>query len=222
MHNTCLVGLDRDGTINVDPGYFGKDDDWKEQLEIYSGVTEGIKKLKSYYGVKVIVATNQAGVAMGFYGVERVKEINEYIDQLLRAQGAFLDGWYFSCFVDKKYAKIHELVDHNWVNDNTDETKPGIGMLRRAAKDLGFTLESLAVTDNLSRIYFIGDRVSDVKTGLNAKGKSVLVTDGKNNNDYKKAKDMLKEYPERIFFADNFLSATEMILSDHRYVVRTI
>ncbi len=212
-----LIGLDRDGTINYGIDYLGKDDNWKEEVSIYPGVVEGIKKLKSLDGSKVIVATNQLDVARGYFGVNRAKEINQYIDELLKVQGAYLDGWYLCYTVSKNYAKSMGLDENNpWIRDN-DLRKPGIGMLRIAAKDMGFNLKSLAMkNDNSTGIYFIGDRVTDVLTGLNAKGKSVFLLNGKNNNEYKRARKMLNKYSRKIYFAYDFLAAAEMIIYDQK------
>ncbi len=204
-----LVGLDRDGTINVDVGHFGKSSEWKSQLVIYPFVTEGIRRLKAEPTASVVVATNQAGVARGFYGRERVGEINSYIDGLLRAGGAFIDGWYYCPFVGKGYADANNLSpDNPWVVES-DMRKPGTGMLKQAAKDLGVSLDGLPV-------YFVGDTKGDVQTGLNAKGKGVLVLNEKNQKEYVKVKEMEQSSSGRIFFADNMLVAAEIILDDHR------
>ncbi len=204
-----LVGLDRDGTINVDVGHFGKSPEWKSQLVIYPYVTEGIRRLKTEPTASVVVATNQAGVARGFYGRERVVEINMYIDDLLRKGGAFIDGWYYCPFVGKDYAERHSLASDNpWVVES-DMRKPGTGMLRQAAKDLGVSLDE-------SPVYFVGDTKGDVQAGLNANGKGVLVLNEKNQKEYVIVKEMEKSSRGRIFFADNMLVAAEIILDDHR------
>ncbi len=63
MAKPILIGVNRDGTINFDPGYFGRDENWKRQIIIHKGVVEGIQLLNTNNLVKIIVATNQNGVA---------------------------------------------------------------------------------------------------------------------------------------------------------------
>ena len=56
------VFFDRDGTINLDPGYIGS----PNLIKLYSGVAEGIKTLKDNYGFYIIVISNQSGITRGF------------------------------------------------------------------------------------------------------------------------------------------------------------
>ena len=212
MKKLILVGLDRDGTINVDNGYFGKEDDWKRKLVIYNNVAEGIRLLKSDPRFKVIVATNQAGVARGFYGVERIEEVNREIDRRLRLDGAVIDSWQYCPFVDEEYARKRDLAEDNpWIK-NTDMRKPGIGMLRKATEEMGLRLEDFA------DIYFLGNTTGDVKTGLNANGKGILILNGENEDKCILINIMRKkpEYKERAFIANNLLSAAQIIMEKTR------
>lgn len=175
MKKFCLVGIDRDGTINEDRGYFGKEDDWKEQLIIYPHVIEVLTALKSDPRFKIVVASNQAGVARGYFDVTRVEEINREIAGRLGLKGAVLDGWYSCYFIDKKYAREKGIsLDSPWVKE------------------------------------------TDVETGLNAKGKGILINRDEEERD--KVKKMLKnkEYSGRIFIVDNFFEAAEIILKDNK------
>ena len=129
MKKQVLVGIDRDGTIIKDDGYFGKKDNWKEQIEIYHGFTEGLKLLKRH-GLKVIVASNQAGIARRYFNCQRVEEINKEIDRRLKAGGAILDGWYYCPFVGKDYAVEKGISSTSPGVNETNMRKPGIRMLR--------------------------------------------------------------------------------------------
>ena len=61
--NSCkVVFLDRDGTMNVEVNYLHR----KEDLKLIDGTAEAIRLLNKA-GYKVIVITNQAGVARGYY-----------------------------------------------------------------------------------------------------------------------------------------------------------
>jgi len=206
MKKQILVGIDRDGTIIKDDGYFGKKGDWKEQIEIYNGVAEGIKLLKGHE-LNVIVASNQPGVARGYFDCRRVEEINHEIDRRLKAEGAVVDGWHYCPFVERDYAIEKCLSLKNpWITEK-DLRKPGIGMLRQACYDLKLNL-------NNSHVYFIGDRLADMQTGLNANGKSILLLTGHGKREEDKVKEMKEQYPNRIFISGNFLSAAKKVLED--------
>ena len=111
---TILVGLDRDGTINVDPGFFGRDQKWRSQLELLPGVARGIELLTLNYfcnsvDLKLVVTSNQAGVARGYFGTARVEEVNSAIDALLIQQGGKIDNWQYCPYVSKGYAQKHGI-----------------------------------------------------------------------------------------------------------------
>ena len=69
------IFLDRDGTINIDSGYMGD----PNSVKLYSGVAEGIKKLKNDYGFYVIVISNQSGISRGIITSDEVDRINNKI-----------------------------------------------------------------------------------------------------------------------------------------------
>ena len=68
------VFLDRDGTINVDKNYLYKIEDW----EFIDGVIEGLQILQRL-GFKLIVITNQSGIARGYYTEEDAHKIFDYM-----------------------------------------------------------------------------------------------------------------------------------------------
>jgi len=202
-----LIGLDRDGVMNHDPGHFGKENNWKKQLKFYGGVAEGIKLLKQNPFIRIIVATNQAGVARGYFDCKRVEEVNNCMDDFLKSVGAFVDAWYYCPYVNETYAKEKKIsLPNEWVKIN-NERKPGIGMLKKACEKEGISLQNTIV-------FFIGDKEVDIKTGLNAGGKGILIRNGENRIDYLKTKELKKVHPEKIFFANNFLNACQIILDD--------
>ena len=65
-----VVFLDRDGTINEEVHYLHRPED----LRILPGVAEGIARLRRA-GFRIVVVTNQAGVARGYYGPEDVERL---------------------------------------------------------------------------------------------------------------------------------------------------
>ena len=62
--------------------------------KLYEGVSDAIKCLNKKE-IRVILVTNQSGVARGYFTEERVLEINEYLKELLANDGASLDGIYY-------------------------------------------------------------------------------------------------------------------------------
>ena len=85
-----VVFLDRDGTLNEEVNYLHKPEDMK----LLPGVPQALKKLKDA-GYKLIVVTNQAGVARGYYTEEDVKILHQYMNQLLEKEGAEIDAFYY-------------------------------------------------------------------------------------------------------------------------------
>lgn len=145
------VFLDRDGTVNVEKNYI---DDPKD-LKLYEGVSSAIKCLNKK-GIRVILVTNQSGVARGYFTEERVLEINEYLKELLGNEGASLDGIY--------YCPHHPEFDKKC---NCRKPKPGL--LIKADDDLQIDLQSS---------YMIGDKLSDLELAGSISAKGVLVLTG--------------------------------------------
>ena len=135
------VILDRDGTIIKDHGYVGTVD----RVELLDGAAEAIAALNSA-GIPVAVATNQAGVARGLYGIDDVRAVHAHLDDLLALQGAHVDAWLFCPYhpdgVVEEYAR--------WSSDR----KPAPGMALAAAHRLGL---------DLSRSWVVGDSDCDVE-----------------------------------------------------------
>ena len=82
--------FDRDGTINIDTGYVHS----PEEFQFINGMPEFIKKWNDW-GYLVIVVTNQAGIARGYYTEEQMHELHEYINRELSKIGAHIDAFYF-------------------------------------------------------------------------------------------------------------------------------
>ena len=204
-----LVCIDRDGTINRDPGHFGKDLNWREQLELYPSVIEGIKLLNTQHEIKTAVISNQAGVARKYFGIGRVEEINRTIDDILRKNSAIIHTWQYCPFITPDYIKkkniSENLLDKNWIKE-TDLRKPGIGMLRKSAEALNMSLS------DFSRIYIIGDQLSDLETAINITGIGILIPD--QNNNLQSAQTLIKKHPTRIIIKNNFYEACYYILED--------
>lgn len=145
--------LDRDGVINVDKGYTYKPQD----LSFIDGIIEGIKAANEN-GYYVIVVTNQAGVARGFYSLEDVDIFHEHIANQLAQNGAFIDAFY-SC----PYHKDGNVPEYTI--DNHPDRKPNPGMILKAFNDWQIDKE---------KSFLIGDKNHDVEAAQNARIKGIL------------------------------------------------
>lgn len=144
--DAIAVFLDRDGTICKDVHYM-KDE---SQFELLSRVAEAIRLLNKA-GLKVIVVTNQSGIARGYFTEEDLQMIHKRMLNELLKNGAKIDAIY--------YCPHHP-------DDNCNCRKPKTGMLERAAED--FDLD-------IKRCFMIGDKKVDVETGRNAGCTSILI-----------------------------------------------
>ena len=83
------VFLDRDGTLNIDKGYVHRIEDW----EWIPGAIEAIAALKKARFL-VIIITNQAGIARGYYDEADMNNLHARINEELKEHGATIDGFY--------------------------------------------------------------------------------------------------------------------------------
>lgn len=151
------VFLDRDGTINRYVGFLRNIDDF----ELIDGVAEAIKKINES-GYLAIVITNQPVVARGDMTFQQLEEVHNKMETLLGVKGAYLDAIYYCPHHPHKGYKgeISEL------KIECDCRKPQPGMLLKAARDYNI---------DLIQSYMIGDGENDIKAGLSAGCKSILV-----------------------------------------------
>lgn len=147
------VFLDRDGTLIEDTGYPHK----ISQVRFMPGAAEAIRLFKTN-GYKVVVVTNQAGVARGYFTEEAVKEVNEYLVCTLSAQGATVDAVY--------YCPHHAEGTVEQYRNECHCRKPNPGMIEQAAIDLGI---------DLPNSFLVGDKDSDIEAGRSASCKTVLL-----------------------------------------------
>jgi heptosyltransferase-2 len=143
------IFLDRDGTLNPDPGYIKSPD----QLELFPGVSEALARLKRA-GARLIVVTNQSGVARGFLTRDDLDAVHMKLMRLLEGAGASPDAIYF--------------CPHH-PDEGCDCRKPNRGMIDQAVRERGV---------NLDRSYLIGDHIRDIELAKRIGARSVLVTTG--------------------------------------------
>ncbi len=143
------VFLDRDGTIARDVHYCSRPQDF----ELLRTVPEAVKLLNGH-GFKVVVVTNQSGVARGYFTEATLSEIHRKMIDGLRRYGACVDAVY--------YCPHHP-------DDGCRCRKPGTALFRQAAGELGI---------DVARSYVVGDAPVDIEAGRALGSRTVLVTTG--------------------------------------------
>jgi histidinol-phosphate phosphatase family protein len=168
------VFLDRDGTVIVDPP--DERVDTIEKIELFPDTIAALKLLASLdYGV--IVITNQAGIAEGRINEADFERINAKAIELLEASGVK---------ILKTYMCPHVAAD------NCACRKPKPTMILDAARDFDI---------DLANSWMVGDHDSDVKAGLNAGTKAILV----------KTANKPEESPEATYTAPTLMDAIRYI-----------
>ncbi|WP_411678490.1 HAD-IIIA family hydrolase [Caproicibacter sp.] len=160
-----FVFLDRDGTLNVRPPracYIEKPEDfvWLD------GAVEAIRLLKDN-GYKILLVSNQPGIARGNLTEETLATIHEKMQNDLKQVGAQIDRIYY--------------CPHNW-DDGCSCRKPKPGMFFQAQKDYSL---------DLTKCTMIGDDERDVEAGRAAGCRCILVSDAYSLKDA--VADLMKE-----------------------------
>ncbi|MEX1213376.1 MAG: HAD family hydrolase [Balneolaceae bacterium] len=135
--------LDRDGTLNIDTDFVYKIEEW-----IWcDGALESIQWLNKQE-IKVIVVTNQSGIARGQYTEEDVRRLHRWVDKQLEQEEAWVDGWYM--------APHHPEYDteKRWA---PEDRKPDTGMFEKAIKAHNIDPE---------RSWMAGDKMTDLQPAL--------------------------------------------------------
>lgn len=148
--------LDRDGTINLDKGYFCR----PEEFEFEQGSIEAIRLLNQA-GYRVFVISNQAGIALGHFSETQVDELHKWLMAELAQYGAHIDGFY--------YCPHHAKLGIGHYKTVCDCRKPAPGLILKAVNEWNI---------DLNKSYMIGDHNSDVEAGRAAGVKSIFVRTG--------------------------------------------
>jgi D-glycero-D-manno-heptose 1,7-bisphosphate phosphatase len=153
---TQAVFIDKDGTLiedvpyNVDPN----------QIKLSPGAIEGLLSLQEA-GYKLIVITNQSGVAHGYFPESALVAVEKRLCQLLALADIYLDGFYYCPHHPAGIMSEFALVCHC--------RKPAPGLLLHAASEHNIDLRSS---------WFVGDILNDVEAGHRAGCKTILLDNG--------------------------------------------
>jgi len=147
--------LDRDGTINREVHYLSH----PAQLELLPGAVDGLRLLQEA-GFQLVVITNQAGVARGYFGEADVQRVHRRLREMLAAHGVHLVAFYYCPHHPEGKGSYRKVCPCR---------KPGTGLYERAARELGL---------DLARSVVIGDKVTDLLPGIALGCRTVLVRTG--------------------------------------------
>lgn len=147
------VFLDRDDTLIEDPGYISR----PEQVKLLPGTSQSLITLREL-GFKLVVVSNQSGVARGLVTEKTLDSIHQRLCDLLAKDGAQVDRIYYCPFhpdgVIPEYKKESDL------------RKPNPGMLLNAAQELDI---------DLAQSWMVGNSYSDTTAGKRAGCRTILL-----------------------------------------------
>jgi D-glycero-D-manno-heptose 1,7-bisphosphate phosphatase len=148
--------LDRDGVINEEIHYLHK----PEQVRFLPGIFTLCRQAQAL-GYRLIVVTNQAGIARGYYAEEDFHALTRWMEAAFAHEGVQLDRTYFCPHHPEHGVGVYRR--------ECPDRKPNPGMLLRAAQD--FSLD-------LARSILIGDRCTDLAAGQAAGVGTLLLLEG--------------------------------------------
>ena len=147
------IFLDRDGTLVHRRHYPSR----PEHLRLYEGIGPELRRLQAA-GFRLVVVTNQSGIARGYFTEEDLHRMHEHLAASLDRSGVRLDAIYYC--PHHPDGAIPELARR------CDCRKPAPGMLWRAVHDLGV---------DPARSWLVGDVLDDVEAGRRAGCRTVLI-----------------------------------------------
>jgi D-glycero-D-manno-heptose 1,7-bisphosphate phosphatase len=183
------VFIDRDGTLTEEVGYVNH----PARLRLLPRAAEAIRRLNAA-GVAAVVATNQAGVARGYFSEDVLHAVNDALRAQLAQAGARLDGL---------YACLHHPSEGGVpYRAQCDCRKPKPGLLLRAAAELGL---------DLRRSTMVGDKASDLVPGRAVGAAAVLVLTGYGLGEWEYRRKHFEVEPDHV--AGDLLDAVDWALA---------
>jgi heptosyltransferase-2 len=179
------IFLDRDGTLNPDPGYIRSPD----RFELFPGVAQALSRLKQA-GARLIVVTNQSGVARGLFSADDLDGVHAKLRYLLGEAGVSLDAIY--------------VCPHH-PDAGCDCRKPNRGLIDRAVGEQRI---------DLTRSYLIGDHARDIELAKRVGSRSILVTTGAVLPEQVEGLKASGPVPDRV--ASSLAEAVDWLLTDAR------
>lgn len=183
-----VIFLDRDGTINEEVNYLYRPED----LRLLPGAAAAIRLFKEQ-GFRIVVVSNQAGVARGYYSEADVDALHGYMNGLLRKEGAQID-YFFYC---------------------PHHPEHGIGAYRRQCHcrkpETGlFEMAEQYIKVDKEHSWMIGDKLIDIDAGHRYGVRTALVGTGYGTQAHREQKEK-GETPYEIF-AETLMDAARAIV----------
>lgn len=150
------VFVDRDGTIIKDKHFLSDPD----EVELIPGAVEALKKFQND-GFKIVIVSNQSGVARGYFDLDSVEIVNAHLCDLLASQHVLVDAVY--------YCPHHAQGVIPPYNITCNCRKPSAGMAETAAYQLGL---------DLRRSFVVGDKIDDMNLAKVIGAKGIMVKTG--------------------------------------------
>ncbi|MCP4685532.1 MAG: HAD-IIIA family hydrolase [bacterium] len=184
--------VDRDGTVIVDKDYLSNPD----QIELIEGSVEALRSAAAA-GYKLVIVSNQSGVARGYFGIEDVERVNARLLELLMEEGVQVDALY--------YCPHHptEGVDPEFTRD-CGCRKPGPGMAEQAALELSL---------DLRRSIVVGDSLGDLNLARVVGAKPILVRTGYGRSVEEEMEGSCGEFSPPVF--DDLRGAVQYVTKAH-------
>jgi D-glycero-D-manno-heptose 1,7-bisphosphate phosphatase len=152
--NRKALFLDRDGVINEEKNYVHR----VEDFEFMDGIFELLSHAQCHNYLLVVI-TNQAGIARGYYTEKDFHKLNDWMIGQFRSKGITINKVY--------YCPYHPTQGIGDYKKDSKFRKPGPGMILQAEKELHI---------NLSQSILIGDKESDIEAGRKAGiGQNILL-----------------------------------------------
>ena len=172
MKKFDCIFLDRDGTLNPDPGYINNILDYN----FYDFTLPALKMMSKNYN-RFCIVTNQSGVARGLIPINSLNIINDFIREKFRENSISLLNIYMS-------------FDHP--DNASTNRKPGPGMFLKAKKEYNL---------KLSKCLMVGDSISDMEAGKNLGMETMLVLTGEGQKTLKnfRHKKSISYFAENIY-----------------------
>ena len=179
------VFLDRDGTLIKERGYLSK----LEDIALFAETPAALRRLREA-GFALVLVTNQAGIARGYFDEAFVQKAHRYLGEMLAAEGIVIDGYYYCPHhpdgLVAEYSRVCRC------------RKPAPGMVEQAARDLGLDID---------RSFVVGDKWLDVELATNAGARGILVRTG-----YGAGDEQRPELGKAIAIVDTILDAANEIV----------
>lgn len=183
------IFMDRDGTLSHEVGYVNH----LSRFRVFPFAAAAVKAINRA-GFLAVVATNQAGVARGYFPETLIHEVHDALRAQMAGAGARLDGIYVCVH--------HPSLGEPPYRQDCDCRKPKPGLLLRASAELDV---------DLPRSYVIGDREGDLQLAWNVGARGVLVKTGYGLGELVNRAPRWPRQPDLV--AEHLLEAVQRIVS---------